>query len=138
MLVAAAGGSTASGVWGELLSTAAANSGCRGALVDGAVRDVVKMNAMGFVVFARGTCPRDSLHRQRVVALDVAVEVGGVTIAPGDLVLADDDGAVVIPREVEAEALSRAREKVEAENVVRDAIRAGLKSTEAFRKYGVL
>ena len=138
VLVAAAGGSTASGVWGELLSTAAANRGCRGALVDGAVRDVVKMNALGFTVYARGTCPRDSLHRQRVVAVDVAVEIGGVTIGPGELLLADDDGVVVVPREVEAEALGQAREKVEAENVVRDAIRAGLAATEAFRKYGVL
>ena len=107
MLVAAAGGSTASGMWGELLSTAAANRGCRGALVDGAVRDVVKMNALGFTVYARGTCPRDSLHRQRVVAVDVAVEIGGVTIGPGELLLADDDGVVVVPREVEAEALGR-------------------------------
>ena len=138
VLVAAAGGSRASGVWGELLSTAAANRSCRGALVDGSVRDVAKMDAMGFTVYARGTCPRDSLHRQRVVAVDVTVEIGGVAIGPGDVLLADDDGVVVVPRAIEVEALARAREKVEAENVVRDAIRAGLKASEAFRKYGVL
>src|SRR5262245_29642166 len=66
VLSAAAGGSMHSGVWGELLSTAAKNSGCVGAIVDGAVRDVAKMTEMRFPVFARGTCIYDSLNRQRV------------------------------------------------------------------------
>src|SRR5262245_4453201 len=52
VLIAAAGGSMRSGIWGELLSTAAKNSGCVGAIVDGAVRDVAKMTAMGFAIFA--------------------------------------------------------------------------------------
>lgn len=138
VLVAAAGGSMRSGVWGELLSTAARNRGCVGALVDGAVRDVAKMDERGFTVFARGTCPRDSMHRQRVKAVDVTVEIGGVKIAPGDLLFADADGLVVVPRAVEREALTKAWEKVTAENEVRDAIRAGMKATEVFRKYGVL
>src|ERR1700677_4976657 len=63
VLICAAGGSMRSGIWGELLSTAARNSGCVGAIVDGAVRDVQKMTAMRFPVFARGTCVYDSLHR---------------------------------------------------------------------------
>jgi 4-hydroxy-4-methyl-2-oxoglutarate aldolase len=138
VLVAAAGGSMRSGIWGELLSTAARIRGCAGAIVDGAVRDVAKMNQIGFTVFARGTCPRDSLHRQRVAAVDVPVEVGGVRIDPFDLVLADADGVVVVPQAVEREALARARDKVLAENRVRDEIRAGMKAGEAFRKYGVL
>ncbi|HEX5446298.1 MAG TPA: RraA family protein [Pirellulales bacterium] len=138
VLVCAAGGSMASGIWGELLSTAARNSGCAGAIVDGAVRDVAKMHALGFRVFARGTCPLDSLHRQRVSAVDVPVEVGGVQIAPGELVFADADGAVVVPRVIEAEALAKAWDKVTAENRVRDEIRAGSKAGEVFRKYGVL
>src|SRR5436305_1800360 len=64
VLIAAAGGSTRSGIWGELLSTAARNSGCVGAIVDGAVRDTEKMSAMGFTVFARGRCIYDSQNRQ--------------------------------------------------------------------------
>src|SRR5437879_4862310 len=73
VFVAAAGGSVHSGVWGELLSTAAKNRGCVGAIVDGAVRDVAAMRAMGFPAFARGTCVYDSKDRQRVIDLDVAV-----------------------------------------------------------------
>jgi regulator of RNase E activity RraA len=138
VIVAAAAGSLRSGVWGELLSTAARNRGCAGALVDGAVRDTAKMNELGFCVFARATCPRDSRDRQRVTALDVPVEIGGVRIAAGDLVFADADGVVVVPRGVEAEVLQRAWEKVTAENRVRDEIRAGAKAADVFAKYGVL
>lgn len=138
VLIAAAGGSMRSGIWGELLSTAARNGGCAGAIVDGAVRDVDKMKAMDFCVFARGRCAYDSLHRQRVVDLDVSVEIDGVVFAPGDLVIADGDGVVVVPRAVEREVLTRAWDKVHAENVSRDAIRAGMKAAAAYKKYGVL
>lgn len=138
VLIAAAGGSMRSGIWGELLSTAARNSGCLGAIVDGAVRDVVKMRAMQFPVFARGTCVYDSQDRQRVIDLDVPVEIDGVMFAPGDLVFADEDGVVVVPREVEAEAIQNAWNKVHAENITRDAIKGGMKAVAAYEKYGVL
>ncbi len=138
VMIAAAGGSMRSGIWGELLSQAARNRGCIGAIVDGAVRDVRQMRSLEFPCWARGTCPLDSLHRQRVVDVDVDVEIGGVVFEPGSLVLADNDGVVVIPRVVEGEALKMAWDKVHAENEVRDAIRGGMKATDAFAKYGVL
>jgi regulator of RNase E activity RraA len=138
VLIAAAGGSMHSGVWGELLSTAARNSGCAGAIVDGAVRDVAKMRAMQFPVFARGRCVYDSQNRQRVVDIDVNVEIDGVRFSSGDLVFADLDGVVVVPRAVEKEAIAAAWKKVHDENVTRDAIKGGMKATEAYRKYGVL
>ncbi len=138
VLVAAAHGSTRSGIWGELLSTASRNSGCVGAIVDGTVRDIRQMRAMEFPVFAIGTCPYDSLHRQRVTAVDVPVEIGGVTFSPGDLVVADEDGVVVVPQAVEGDVIRAAWEKVHAENVTRDAIREGMGATDAYEKYGVL
>jgi 4-hydroxy-4-methyl-2-oxoglutarate aldolase len=138
VLIAAAGGSMRSGLWGELLSTAARRSGCVGAIVDGAVRDAVKMTEMSFPVYARGTSPYDSRDRNRVIDLDLPVEIDGVSFSPGDLVIADADGIVVVPRAVEEEAINAAWEKVHAENVVRDAIAGGITATEAFRKYGVL
>jgi regulator of RNase E activity RraA len=138
VLIAAAGGSMRSGIWGELLSTAARNSGCVGAIVDGAVRDVAKMAAMGFAVFARGTCVYDSLHRQRVIDADVPVEIAGVRFEPGALVFADIDGIVAVPRAVEAEAIRRAWEKVHAENITRQAIAGGMKAADAYRQFGVL
>jgi 4-hydroxy-4-methyl-2-oxoglutarate aldolase len=138
VLIAAAAGSMRSGIWGELLSTAAKNRGCVGAVVDGAVRDTRQMTKMQFPVFARGHCIYDSQNRQRVIDLNVPVEIDGVVFSPGDLVLADSDGVVVVPHEVEKEAVRRAWEKVHAENITRDAIRGGMKATDAYAKYGVL
>jgi regulator of RNase E activity RraA len=73
-----------------------------------------------------------------VVDVDVPVELDGVRFSPGDLVLADEDGVVVVPREVEAEVVRRAWIKVHSENEVRAAIQQGMPATSAFQKYGVL
>jgi regulator of RNase E activity RraA len=138
VLIAAAGGSLQSGVWGELLTTAALNRGCVGAIVDGAIRDVAKISALAFPVFARATSVYDSLHRQRVVEVDVPVEIGGVVFAPGDLVVADDDGVVVIPQHVEQQTIELVWKKIADENHTREAIKNGMKAGEAYKKYGVL
>src|SRR5262249_12303016 len=138
VLIAAAGGSCRSGIWGELLSTAARNAGCVGVIVDGAVRDVVRMREMDFAVYARARSPYDSKDRRRVVDRDTPVELAGVRFCPGDLVIADEDGVVVVPRAAEADVVRRAWDKVHAENEVRDAIRAGMSATDAFARFGVL
>ena len=138
VLICAAGGSARSGVWGELLSTAARNRGCVGVVVDGMVRDVTRMTAMEFPVYARGTVLYDSKDRQRVIDVDVPVEIDGVVFEPGALVVADDDGVVVVPRRAEAAVVRRAWAKVTAEDEVRAAIAGGLPAVAAFAKYGVL
>lgn len=138
VLVAAASGSNRSGIWGELLSTAARNTGCLGVIVDGCVRDVEKMRAMQFPVFARGTNPYDSRDRQRVIDFDVSIELDGVAVHPGDLIAADSDGIVVVPKQVETEVVAAAWKKAHAENQVRDAIRGGMSAAKAFATYGVL
>jgi regulator of RNase E activity RraA len=78
------------------------------------------------------------MNRQRVIDVDVPVEIGEVTFSPGDLVFADIDGIVVVPQAVEAEAVQRAWDKVHAENVTRDAIKNGMKARAVYDKYGVL
>jgi len=138
VLICAAQGSMRSGIWGELLSTAAMNGGCVGAIVDGGIRDITKTRDMGFPVFARRACIYDSKDRQRVTDIDIPVEIDGVRFSPGDLVVADVDGVVVVPQEIEKEAVQAAWDKVHDENVVRDEIRNGMKATDAFAKYGVL
>jgi 4-hydroxy-4-methyl-2-oxoglutarate aldolase len=138
VLIAAAGGSMRSAIWGELLTTAARARGCVGAIVDGAVRDVRAIRASPFQVFARGTSVYDSKDRQRVIDIDVPVEIDGVRFAPGDLVIADDDGVVVVPAAVETRVIARAWAKVHAENAVREALRGGMLATDAFREFGVL
>ena len=138
VIVCAASGSLQSGIWGELLSTAARNSGCVGVIVDGAVRDVTKMREMGFPCFALATCMYDSANRQRVIDIGVPVEIDGVTIETGDLIMADVDGIVVVPQKIEEEAIQRAWTKVHAENITRDAIKEGMKAVAAYEKFGVL
>jgi regulator of RNase E activity RraA len=138
VIIAAAGGSMRSGLWGELLTAAARNAGCVGVLVDGAVRDTRLVQQMGFPVFARGTCPYDSRDRQRIIEIDVPVEIGGVRFEPGDLVVGDSDGIAVIPRRVEASVIQRVWVKVSAESKVRAAIKAGMRATDAFKEFGVL
>ncbi len=138
VLVCASAGSLRSGIWGELLSTAARNAGCVGVVVDGAVRDIAQMKQMQFPVFARGRCPYDSRDRQRVIDYDVTIEIDGVSIQPGDLIAADQDGIVIVPQSVEVTVVRAAWEKVHAENQVRDAIRGGMSATTAFATFGVL
>jgi len=138
VLICAANGSMRSGIWGELLGTAARNRGCVGVVADGAVRDLARLKLMGFPIYALAPILYDSRDRQRVIDFDVPVEIDGVAFAPGDLVVADDDGVVVVPQRIEAAVVRRAWEKVGAENEVRDAIAAGMLAADAFRKFGVL
>ena len=138
VLIAAAGGSLQSGIWGELLSTAARTAGCVGAIIDGAIRDLAKTRAMRFPVFSRGICVYDSQNRQRVVDVDVPVEIDGVQFAPGDLVFADEDGVVVVPQAIEQETIAAAWKKVHDENITREAIKQGMRATDAYAKYGIL
>jgi 4-hydroxy-4-methyl-2-oxoglutarate aldolase len=138
VMICAANGSMHSALWGELLSTASRNAGCVGAIIDGAVRDVTKIREMAFPVFARGTSPYDSQNRQRVIEIGVPVEIKGVRFCSGDLVFADLDGIVVVPQEVETEAIQKAWDKVHQENQVRDAIHAGMGAAAAYDKFGIL
>lgn len=124
--------------WGELLSTAARYRGCRGVILDGFTRDTRKIREMGFPVFCRGIHPADSLGRLDVTGHNQRIDCGGVVIDPGDLVLADEDGVVVIPQAIAEQALTQAEEKVRGENLVREKLAEGMSASEAFRRYGIL
>ena len=124
--------------WGELLSTAAKFRGTRGIVIDGYTRDTQAIIDMNFPAFIRGIHPADSLGRMDVAGHNVPIECGGIVVEPGDLVLADHDGVVVIPAAVAEKALQLAEEKVAGENVVRKALAEGMTTTEAFKKFGIL
>jgi 4-hydroxy-4-methyl-2-oxoglutarate aldolase len=124
--------------WGELLSTAASMRGAGGALMDGMVRDIKAIRAMGFPVFHGGIGPLDSKGRGRIVEIDVPVECAGVRVCPGDLIFGDADGVVVVPQALEAEALAAAFEKLKGERSTLAELRAGVRLGEVYAKYGVL
>jgi regulator of RNase E activity RraA len=124
--------------WGELLTTAARVRGAAGCLTDGLVRDVRRIRETGFPVFAGGIGPLDSKGRAEMAAMDIAVEVAGVRIEPGDLIFGDVDGCVAIPKAVAPRVVARALEKVTAEDRTRDALLAGETLREVFARFGVL
>lgn len=124
--------------WGELLSTACHSRGAAGAIVDGLVRDVERIEPIGFPVLARGFRPVDSLGRFEVLAYRTEILSGGVLVRPGDLVVGDRDGVVVVPQDVEREVVRDALEKVRGENIVREGIRQGKSLRSLFDAHGVL
>jgi regulator of RNase E activity RraA len=124
--------------WGELLSTAARARGARGAIVDGLVRDVKKIDALGFPVFAAGIRPVDSKGRGIVMDYNRPVVCGGVQVSPLDLVFADYDGVVVIPAAVVADAVALATAKATNENRTRAELLQGAYLRDVYAKYGVL
>jgi regulator of RNase E activity RraA len=124
--------------WGELLSTAAKYRGCHGVILDGPTRDSQSIRAMGFPVFHVGFHPADSLGRLDVVGHNLPIQCGDVLVYPGDLVLADHDGVVVVPSALAEVTLRMAEEKVSGENLVRKALAKGMSTTEAFQKFGIL
>jgi len=124
--------------WGELLTTAASIRGAAGCLTDGLVRDVRRIREMRFPVFAGGIGPLDSKGRAEMAAMDIAVEVAGVRVEPGDLVFGDVDGCVAIPKAVAPRVVARALEKVTAVDRTRDALAAGESLRQVFERFGVL
>ena len=125
-------------LWGGLMTTRAMHLKAAGAVLDGYSRDTPEVLASGLPVFSYGGYAQDQGPRGKVVDWRVPVEINGVRIEPGDLVFGDLDGVLVIPRAAEEEAIRRALEKANTENKVRDAIRAGMSTVEAFRTFGVM
>jgi regulator of RNase E activity RraA len=135
VVLVAAGGSARAACWGELFSTAAL---ARGTLIDGYCRDAQVIAALGYPVWCRGLLPLDVKGRLAVTAWREPAVVGGLTVRPGDLVVADADGAVVVPARLADEAVGRALDKVSKENRVREALAEGSTLRSAYDRFGVL
>ena len=124
--------------WGELMSTIAQRNGAVGCVCDSQVRDCVRIIALGFPVYYAGIRPLDSLGRARIMACDVPVRCGEVLVHAGELVCADYDGIVVVPKGVEDLALRLAQEKVGQETLSRRDLMAGKTLREVYDTYHVL
>ena len=95
---------------GNLMATAAKVRGMAGMVLDGAIRDVWDIRRMGLTVYARSMSPRTAVGHYATVARNVPVECAGVTVRPGDIIVADEDGVVVVPQERAQEVLKKAQE----------------------------
>jgi regulator of RNase E activity RraA len=138
VVVIATDESNDSAFWGELFSAAALGAGAAGVVTDGNLRDTDKIAALGFPAFSRSRRPIDYRARMQVVARDAAVTLGGVRIAPGDLVMADDDGVVVVPAERETEVLGLARERASRESTVLSELLSGQSLRAVWDRHRVL
>jgi 4-hydroxy-4-methyl-2-oxoglutarate aldolase len=101
-------------VWGGLMTAGAVVNGLEGAVLDGGVRDVEEIERdFGFPVFARSICPATTVGRFKTVAANEPVSVGGVTVNPGDLIVGDRDGVIVVPANL-VEAVLKGAQDIEA------------------------
>ncbi|WP_205571089.1 RraA family protein [Streptomyces sporangiiformans] len=117
--------------WGGILSLGAAQRGVRGVVADGVCRDVAEARELGFPVFSRGAIPATARGRLRQRSTGESVEVAGLTVEPGDVVVADETGLVVVPRERAAEVAGIATGIVARERAIADEVRAGARLSHA-------
>jgi 4-hydroxy-4-methyl-2-oxoglutarate aldolase len=108
----------------------------RGAVIDGGTRDAAYLARMRFPTFVRYRSPQDSVPRWRVSDWGQPLTIGGVRIALGDVIVADLDGVVVVPRRVAHEVLTRCEKLVGTENLVRKAVKRGMTPLAAYEKFG--
>ena len=130
VLVIAARGGTMAAVWGHLMTVAARNAGLAGVVIDGCVRDAADNAKDPLPIFSRGTCPAGP-HKGWPGNLNVPVACGGVAVLPGDLVIGDDDGVVVIPAKRIVEVLDGAEARAEAEKRWFEQVEQGASTAEA-------
>lgn len=131
LLVVEGGASERFGPFGDLLAEGCIAKGLVGAVFDCTIRDSFDIATLGFQVFSRGFHP-DATAKDDRGETDVALLMGGVTINPGDIVVGDDDGVVVIPRALAREVFEKASEVAAREEATRARIRAGETTLEIF------
>ncbi len=124
--------------WGELMSTVACKRRAVGCVCDANIRDCARIIQMGFPVYYAGIRPLDSKGRARVVAFDVPVRCGEVLVRPGEIIFADFDGIVVVPRNVESQVFELAMEKVSKENRAREDLQRGISLRDTYLRHQVL
>jgi len=124
--------------WGEIMSTAARERGCTGAVLDGGVRDTSFILEMNFPVFCRFKCSASSIGRWSIRKFQVPILIGQTQIVPGDFIIGDIDGVVVIPQAVAYDVLTEAEEISVLESKMRAELHKGARITEVYKKYGSL
>ena len=142
VVVVDAAGETETSIWGGLMSGLCIMKGVVGAVVDGGIRDIDETRDLGFMIFSKSIVPR-STHspysgRMDPIEVNVPIQCAGVLVNPGDLILGDEIGVVVIPLEKSAEVLQKAQIQAEKEEETRARIREGKTVEELLKEFGRL
>jgi regulator of RNase E activity RraA len=125
-------------LWGELMSMRAKKLGCAGAVLDGYSRDTKGILKIDFPTFSYGRYAQDQAPRGKVIDFRVSIEIKGVRVNPGDIIVGDIDGVCAIPSEAEEEVFRMALEKARGEKIVHKKIEEGMSAREAFATYGIM
>lgn len=124
--------------WGGVASVAAVQNGAAGLIVDGGVRDADEIMEQGFPVFSRHVVPLSGKTRVKVIEINTTVKIDGMPVHPGDIIVADSSGIVVVPLARAAEVAQLAAELEQQDRLAAEEIRNGLSFTEALRKFSKL
>jgi 4-hydroxy-4-methyl-2-oxoglutarate aldolase len=130
-----AGGHLDHAVWGELLQLTAAKRGVVGVVIDGSARDLDDLRRSPVPMFCRGIVPAGP-HKAWGGEINVAIQCGGCPVAPGDIIVGDDDGVAVVPRDIQADLLVRCKARLDSEQAVREQIEAGVTTVDIFKLPG--
>ncbi len=122
-------------VWGDILTSVAKKRGIAGTVIDGVCRDTNRSLELDYPIFSVGRYMRTGKDRVQVEAIGGHVSLSHVRVRPGDIVVGDADGVVVIPREFEEKVLATALEIEEAEKQIRAATEQGIRLDEARRQF---
>jgi regulator of RNase E activity RraA len=142
VIVVDAAGETETSIWGGLMSGLCKMKGVVGAVVDGGIRDTDETRDLGFLIFSKSIVPR-STHspysgRMEPIEINVPIQCAGVVVHPGDLVLGDEIGVVVVELENAAQVLEKAREQADKEEKTRIKIREGKTVEQLLAEFGRL
>ncbi|MER5513469.1 isocitrate/isopropylmalate family dehydrogenase [Streptomyces sp. NPDC002763] len=130
------GGSTTCTNWGSLLTAVARSRGVRGTALHGSARDLAEIRAAGYPLFSTGATMVSGKNRVELAATGRRITIGEVTVRPGDVIVADDNGVLVVPAEQAAEVADRAERVEGTESAIAEAVGTGLRLDEARRRFG--
>ncbi len=136
IIVVDTGADQISGFWGELATTICLKNGVRGAVINGGAKDTGFVKKMGFPIFCKFSSPVDGFYRSRLHAWQVPIWFNGVRINPGDFMVGDSDGVLVIPQDIAEEILIEAERTSEMETITRGLLKEGVSAEIASEKTG--
>jgi len=120
--------------WGGILSVAAIQKGIEGVIIDGAFRDVDEVKELDYPIYARGVIPRTARGRFIQESYNKIIQCGGVQVRPGDVIMADENGVVVVPKEKVEEVLEVAKELLQKEKYIMNQLKKGVPFKEVDRE----
>ena len=136
IIVVDTGADQISGFWGELATTVCVRNGVKGAVINGGAKDTGFVKLMGFPIFCKFTSPVDGFYRSRLRGWQIPIWINEILIRPGDFMVGDSDGVLVIPQEIAEEVLIEAERRAENESETRELLKAGVASDVASMQTG--